>query len=246
MTELDRLLQRVALEPAYSPAFFRALLTEPVFALIPAGNEVVTKEYVRLIMWTGEDGVEAIPFFSNEEITHRAMKLNPNTYGIRLVGRKFLEASRGTTVVLNPLEPPFCRLSPSQVALLLDTGAPSAARAVRTAQGMRIGLSAPEASAEVLNSLLLILAQFPKVERGYLDTLHTNDSDAVAGWLLAVVCGDDATASQLAQQLSSMLIVAPVPQNLDLMCMRPGDKHAEDFATHSKPFYDRELGARVL
>jgi hypothetical protein len=167
-TELDRLLARITREPAYGPSFFRALLHERVFALIPATEVISPEGRVRLIMWTGQDGSRIIPFFSNEEVLGRALAINLETQAIRLRGRVFLEASRGATVVLNPNEPLYCRLTPGEVALLLDTGSPNAPEPYQSPEGTHVGFTVPVEAHDLLNSLVLLLCQFPEVDRAYL------------------------------------------------------------------------------
>jgi hypothetical protein len=246
MTELDRLLERVTVEPAYGPAFYHALLTERVFALIPLDEYVSPGGRVRLIMWTGEDGVQVIPFFSNTEFATRALPINPRTQGIGLLGKAFLEASRGATVVLNPNEQYSCRLSPNEVALLLETGSPNEAAVYEIGEGATIGFSVPHDSSVLLNSLVLLLSQIPEVDRAYLATLHASESQAATAWLLAAVTDSDEAASRLSRQLSAMLVDAPLAHDLDLLQIRSGSKSEADFNALASPFYRRELGSRIV
>src|SRR5687767_12256018 len=102
MNELDRLLERVTLEPAFAPSFYRALMVEPVYALLPAGAVFTERGTIRFIMWKGTDGLDVIPFFSNPQILARV--LTEGSQAVRLQGRQFLEACRGAIVVLNPNE----------------------------------------------------------------------------------------------------------------------------------------------
>ena len=189
MNELDRLLECVTREPAYGPAFYGALLRESVYALLPAGAVFTPAGTVRFIMWTGEDGQRVIPFFSNRASVRRV--LTDQTQAFRLQGRTFLEACRGGTVVLNPNESRFCRLSPSELALLLDTGSPNASQSYLATEPMTLELQMPEAPPDLLHSLCLLLAQFHDIERAYMVTMHAQSETATPAWLVAVLLSPD-------------------------------------------------------
>jgi hypothetical protein len=182
--------QHVTLEPAYGPAFYQVLFESDIYALIRAGDAPTQEGRVRFVMWTGEDGQQVIPFFSNRAAVRRA--LNANTQALRVNGRVFLESCRGAFVVLNPNERYFCRLTPSELALLLDTGSPNLAEDYVTTRDMQVEIAMPDAPPEMLTSLSLLFAQEPAVERAFLVTLRSDES-APPVWLVAAfIATDDA------------------------------------------------------
>lgn len=244
MNELDRLLECVTREPAYGPAFYQALLTEAVYALIPEGAVFTPTGTVKFVMWTGEDGQRVIPFFSNRGSVRRV--LTEKTQALRLQGRVFLEACRGRFVVLNPNERNFCRLTPSELALLLDTGSPSAPQNYVAPEPMTLELNMPDVPPDLLHSLTLLMVQFPGVERAYLLTMHAASQHLMPVWLVAVLTTSDLVGEQVSRQLSAMLADRPPPMSVDLLMMRPGDANAVSIETSMQPFYDRSLGQRLL
>lgn len=244
MNELDRLLECVTREPAYGPAFYHALLTESVYALIPEGAVFTPTGTVRFIMWTGEDGQRVIPFFSNRASVRRV--LTEQTQALRLQGRVFLDACRGGIVVLNPNEKNFCRLTPGELALLLDTGSPNASENYVAREPMTLELQMPDAPPNLLHSLSLLLAQFPSIERAYLLTMRTTSQHLTPVWLVAVLATSDFVGERMSRQLSAMLADRPPPVRVDMLLMRPGDANAVSMETSMKPFYERSLGQRIL
>lgn len=244
MTELDRLLERVTLEPAYGPVFYQTLFDSDVYALIPAGEAPTPKGRVRFVMWTGQDGQQVIPFFSSRAAVRRA--LNANTQALRVNGRVFLEACRGGFVVLNPNERYFCRLTPSELALLLDTGSPNLPENYVTTRDMQVEIAMPsEAPAEMLTSLSLLFAQEPAVERAFLVTLHP-DEHARPVWLVAAYIATDEAAQWVSKQMAAVLADQPPCNSVDLARLTPGSDMATAIETTLAPFYERAFGGKVV
>ena len=243
MNALDRLLERVTLEPAYGPAFYQVLFESDVYALIPAGDARTSAGRVRFVMWTGEDGQQVIPFFSNRAAVRRA--LNAHTQALRVNGRVFLESCRGAFVVLNPNERYFCRMTPSEVALLLDTGSPNRAENYVTTRDMQVENAMPEASAELLTSLSLLFSQEPAVERAFLVTLR-QDEHAPPVWLVAAFIATDDAAQWVSKQMAAVLADRPPPHSVDLARLTPGSDMATAIETTLAPFYERTFGGKVV
>jgi hypothetical protein len=240
---LDRLLERVTLEPAYGPAFYQTLFESDVYALIRAGDAPTPEGRVRFIMWTGEDGQQVIPFFSNRAAVRRA--LNAQTQALRVKGRVFLESCRGAFVVLNPNERYFCRLTPSELALLLDTGSPNSPENYVTTRDMQVEVAMPEAPAEMLTSLALLFSQEPAVERAFLVTLRP-DEDVPPVWLVAAFITTDEAAQWVSKQMAALLADRPPPNSVDLARLTPGSDMATTIETTLAPFYERAFGDKVV
>ncbi len=115
--ELERRLERARTHREEEPAFFRCLLDAKVYAHAPASDD---HSRLRLLQFRHPDGFHAIPFFTSIEKarppTGIAAKIIP------LLGRQFLELTRGATVMLNPNDG-GCVLYPEEVDALLKTGA---------------------------------------------------------------------------------------------------------------------------
>lgn len=119
MSELEQLLTKATLEPGYGPAFYRALLSNDVFALIPK-RQMPPSGNRPLRHVAGEDDVRVVPFFTSRATARRA--LTNRTRALRVGGRAFLKACLGTTVVLNPNESYTFRLAPHEVERLVHHG----------------------------------------------------------------------------------------------------------------------------
>lgn len=243
MNPLERLLERVTLEPAYGPEFYQTLLEGDVYALIPAGEHPTVEGKVRFVMWAREDGQQVIPFFASRPAVRRA--LNPNTHALRLTGRVFLESCRGAIVVLNPNERYFCRMMPGEVALLLDTGSPNAAQNYVTSRDMQVELAVPDAPTELLTSLSLLFAQQPAVDRVYMVTLRPDEQSAPV-WLIAAFIDTDMAANWVAQQMSALLADLPPRCSVDFARLTPGNPMATAIEATVAPFYERSFGAKVV
>lgn len=245
MNALDQLLERVTHEPAYGPQFYERLLESDVYALILAGETPIPGGRVRFVMWMGEDGQNVIPFFSSRSAVRRALKAPWQAF--RVNARVLLDSCRGAIVVLNPNERFFCRLTPPEVELLLDTGSPSAPERYSAPEDARIELTAPPASPELLNSLSLLLSQHQGVERAFLVTLRSSiDLAAVPIWLVAAFMDSDETGARVAQHLSALLADMPPSNSFDLLRLRPGDPETVAITEAIVPFYERSFGSRVV
>jgi hypothetical protein len=242
MNPLDRLLERVTLEPAYGPMFYQALFDSDVYALVPAGDAPTPEGRIRFVMWTGADGQQVIPCFSNRAAVRRALKAD--TQALRVNGRVFLEACRGGFVVLNPNERYFCRLTPSELAMLLDTGSPNLPENYVTTKDMQVEIAMPDAPAEMLTSLSLLFAQEPAVERAFLVTLRP-DEHAPPVWLVAAFIGTDAAAQWVSKQMAALLADRPPSNSVDLARLTPGSDMATAIETTLAPFYERAFGDKV-
>ena len=237
------MLERVTLEPAYGPVFYRTLFESDVYALIPAGDLPTPEGRIRFVMWTGEDGQQVIPFFSNRAAVRRALK--SDLQALRVNGRVFLEACRGGFVVLNPNERYFCRLTPAELALLLDTGSPNLPENYVTTRDMQVELAMPEVPAELLTSLSLLFAQEPAVERAFLVTLRP-DEHAPPVWLVAAFIATDDAAQWVAQQMAAVLADRPPSNSVDLARLRPGSDLATSIETTLAPIYERAFGGKIV
>jgi hypothetical protein len=243
LNPLDRLLERVTLEPAYGPGFYKALFESDVYVLLPAGDTPRPGGRIRFVMWTGQDGQQVIPFFSNRAAIRRV--LNTDTQALRVNGRDFLEACRGAFVVLNPNERYFLRLTPPELALLLDTGSPNVAEYYTATQNMQVEIAMPDAPAELLTSLSLLFSQEPAVERAFLATLRPGE-DAPAVWLVAAFIDTHDAAQWVSQQMAAVLADRPPSHSVDLLRLARGSDMAAAIESTLAPFYERKFGTKVV
>ena len=114
--ELERRLERAQTHREEEPAFFRCLLDAKVFAHAPASDD---HSRLRLLQFRHPDGFHAVPFFTSLEKARPPPGITARI--VPLLGRQFLELTRGATVMLNPNDG-GCVLYPEEVEALLRTG----------------------------------------------------------------------------------------------------------------------------
>ena len=238
MNELDRLLELVTREAAYGAAFYDALLTHDVYALMLKGDCPRPEGRVRFVMWTGDDGVRVVPCFSNRAAVRRA--LTPQWQAVRLNGRILLEGCQGTTVVLNPNAPCFCRLTPAEITNLLSTGLPDAGLCGPPIAPSRVELDAPNVPEHLLHSLTVLLAHHPAVQRAYLLTCHYPELAAAICTVAAVFDAPPAN-DHIARAVASLPGDLGLTGSLDLIRLVPDESLTREVVTRGTPFYVRSV-----
>lgn len=243
--DLEQLLERTTLEPAFGPAFFACLLASQVYVLVPSGEVITDRETIRFVMWTGANRRPVIPFFSRASLAEQT--LLPQFQVIRIDCVAFFRLSRGATVVLNPNERFNCKLEASEVELLLATGAPDAAEAYVSGSSQQVELRTPSnVPADLLHSLALLFAQCAEIERAFLLTMPGEPPVSPEVWLVAVIVDSDDAENWVSRQLSSLLASRPPSHDVDLMRLTRDSSFCQDVELHVKPFYDRAFGSRVV
>jgi hypothetical protein len=114
--ELERRLDRARTNREEEPAFFHCLLDAWVYA-----HALVSDDHARLqlLQFRHPDGFHAVPFFTSLEKARPPAGITAKI--VPLLGRQFLELTRGATVMLNPNDG-GCVLYPEEVDALLKTG----------------------------------------------------------------------------------------------------------------------------
>ncbi len=243
--ELERALERTTLEPAFASSFYRCLLESEVYALVPEGEVVTPRNTIRFVMWTGADGERIIPFFSSARLVEQA--LAPTLQGVCMSGQTFLQLSRGAPVVLNPNEAYYCRLSASEIEALLATGTPDAPQPYVASLGQQVWPAMPPGVPdELLQSLSLVCAQRPEIERAYMVSLRNSDSDPAVVWLVAALVHSDDAIQWLAQQIASLMASRPPTNNVDLTRLAPGSELFRAIESNASPFYNRNARSTVV
>ena len=109
-------MERLRIDPAQEPAFFRRLLEATVYVHVPVSDD---SKNLRLVQFRHPDGFDAIPFFTSLQkarfASSRAVRI------VELEARELLSQTRGATLMLNPNDGGAV-LYPEEIASLLDTG----------------------------------------------------------------------------------------------------------------------------
>lgn len=243
--ELERLLHLTCREPAYAAEFYRCVLASDVYALIPTEGHGIEEGKLRFVMWRGADGHDVIPYFASRAAVLSAVK--PGWQPVKLMGRSFLLATLGATVVLNPNEAASCRLTPGEVTLLLDTGAVTQPRPeVLSEERVRAFLPVEGPPSATLQSLSVLLARHPAVQRAYMAYCFPPDQPDARSYLVLIRTDGHAT-EQLVRECAQLLEDVPPDRGMDMMtCVDDSHDLLQLLAGFGPPFYDRSWGARVM
>lgn len=241
MNDLDRLLALATQEPEHSTAFYRLLLQSEVYVLVLEGERVTAEGKIRFVMWRGEDGTHVVPIFSSRAAVRRALR--KGWEALRLRGCVVLDGCRGTTVVLNPNEAYYCRLTSADIVNLLDTGSPDLPASAMPTTGDTIGLDdATDVPLGLRESLATLLAKHAGVERGYL--LRRHRSGMEPSWLVALVSNVESlqAASKAVAGLAAKHHAARPVETIRLM---PRSVIMADIERSISPFFVRDTQAIV-
>lgn len=244
--ELERLLHLTCREPAYAAEFYRCVLASEVYALIPTEGHGIEEGKLRFVMWRGADGHDVIPYFASRAAVRNAVR--PGGQPAKLMGRSFLQATLGATVVLNPNEAASCRLSPSEVALLLDTAAVTQPRPeVLSEDRVRAFLPVEGPPSSTLQSLSLLLSRHPGVQRAYVAYCFPPDQPDARSYLVLIRTDNGHATEQLVRECAQLLEDVPPDRGMDMMtCVDDSHDLLQLLAGFGLPFYDRSWGARVM
>jgi hypothetical protein len=243
--ELERLLDLACAEPGYAPEFYRCVLVSEVYALIPIVGHGMDEGKIRFVMWRGADGGDVVPYFTSLDMLQIA--LQPGWQGFKLNGRRLLEATRGATVVLNPNERASCRLSPAEVALLLDTGAVARPEpGTLTEDPVREFQAVATPPAATLHSLSVLFSRHASVQRAYLAYCFPPEEPEARRYMI-VIRMDDSDTERLVRESAQVMQDVPPDLGMDMItCFDDAYDLLQLFAELAPPFYDKAWGERMI
>lgn len=240
---LEQALRRAAAEPAERPAFYRLLLESTVYVIgtsdLPLGEGAALQSGARVQVqhWKKEDGSLVIPFFSSLRTLHQAVE-NEERY-MALPGHILFEATRGSTLVLNPVSDCGKEFFPNEIEALLSGGLtrPIEQRVVK--QETQVLLGQPrEYPTALVESLGKLLAKHGNVRAAYLTLMHDPSADPQPHLVIGLdIEGDiDAAMRETGAVAADILPGEPV----DLFHVVPGDGGLSKYFLESvPPFYKR-------
>ena len=199
-SELELLMERSKANGAEDAAFFRALLDATVYVHVPKDKRQFPWRFMQF-QRSDEPGM-LIPFFTNraraEKSTQRVARV------IAMKGRAFLEASRGSTLILNPQETPWCILYPEEVASLLDENYMARVEALNTDEERALA-RAPDSIPDGLVEILIpVLRDLPFVKVAYVARRASNEQQGPSATLI-VLGGDPKLAERAARAVATVL-----------------------------------------
>ncbi len=142
------------------------------------------------------------PFFPDRS---RAEKSTQGVaHVVAMKGRAFLEASRGSTLILNPEETPCCILYPEEVASLLDKSYMALVEALSVDEEGTLACSPDSIPEGLVEILIPALQDLPFVEVAYVARRASNGVQD-PGAALIVWGGDPKLAERAAGAVATVL-----------------------------------------
>jgi len=199
-SELELLMERSKANGAEDAAFFRALLDATVYVHVPKDKRQFPWRFMQF-QRSDEPGM-LIPFFTNraraEKSTQRVARV------IAMEGRAFLEASRGSTLILNPEETPCCVLYPEEVASLLDESYMARIDPLSVDEEGPFACAIDSIPEGLVEILIPVLRDLPFVEVAYVAGRSAKETHGPAATLI-VLGGDSKLAERAARALATVL-----------------------------------------
>jgi hypothetical protein len=238
---LEELLMRAVNEPNVRPAFYQALLHEPLMAVtLPKegdeGGEVEITPGMEIQLQVLNDG--KIPLFSAPERIFEGGMPAESVSFIRVRGLDLLQMVQATDCVLNPFSPAGKLLTSQEIQELLasDLTTPPAEGADQVPVQLGPPAEAPTALLEGLNEFC---ASRPFVEKAYLAEMRIENSPELPRLLLAFQT--DEQQAEFLQELGPV-IEGKIEgyQFVDMMVLNPtSEEPINQYFEQQEPFYQR-------
>jgi hypothetical protein len=238
---LEELLMRAVNEPNVRPAFYQALLHEPLMAVtLPkegeAGGEIEITPGMEIQLQVLNDG--KIPLFTAPERIFEGGMPADSVAFIRVRGLDLLQMVQATDCVLNPFSPAGKLLTSQEIQELLasDLTTPPA----EGADQVPVQLGPPaEAPTALLDALSEFCAEHVFVEKAFLAEMRIENSPELPRLLLAFQ-----TEEQQAEFLQELgpVIEGKIEgyQFVDMMVLNPASEEPiNQYFEQQQPFYQR-------
>lgn len=191
---LEQALEQATRDPGARPAFYRLLLESQVVVMLGPARDGRSRDGMELIVWTRNDGVRVIPFFSSLEVCKAVVSTQgPTPLGPTAIvpARALFKNARSLSMHmhLNPNHTWGREFVPEELASLLTHGTihHGVSHTVLEAD-TRVGLRAPqEILPDFQTALASLLTTFPRVQTAYLFEMERIDPPAEAALIVGIV-----------------------------------------------------------
>lgn len=245
--QLETLLGQAATEPAYRPAFFRALLEASVWVPGHAADGVDqgidANSAVELQHWEKEDGTSVIPFFTSDDALKQAVD-HQQSFVVMPV-RTLFEMTLGETLFLNAKLSSGKEFTPREVQLLLSPEGDAVSQQQVLEGGESLLLSAvSEPPAQMIDSLTTLFKNLKHVKRAFICSLKERAHDE-ANLLIGIEIDDGADSEAIIRQTGSVATDTLAEDDpIDICQVAEGEKGISHFMlAHITPFYERRWGS---
>lgn len=253
MTEtnpLERALQSAADDPASRPDFYRLLLDSVVFVIGGAaegrsGNRTLSAgEKINIQNWERSDGTPVIPFFTSLSALQQAVE-EPAGY-LGLPARSLFEATKGSTLVLNPKLEYGREFHPREIEALLAEGVPGLGEQRVSRKETKVLLGQPQVyPSRMVDALTMFLAKRSQVKAAYLLLMHDPSKDEKPHLVVGLDAEGD--VEFLFREIGTVAAdTSPNGDPVDFCRVAPGDRGLSEYFLESvEPFYQRSWGGRL-
>ncbi len=243
--ELETLLEQAATEPAYRPAFFRALLEASVW--VPGesaqGETTDADSAVDLQHWEKDDGTSVIPFFTSLAALEQAVA-DEQAFVVMPV-RTLFEMTAGETLFLNAKLPAGKEFTPREISHLLSKeGDPLSQQTVLEGGEALLLSQVAEPPAQMIDSLTTLFKSMKTVKRAFVCSVKEQAEEQPV-LLLGIEADGEGDVEAIIQAAGSVAMdTLPGDDPLDICLIAEGEGGISHFMmAHLTPFYERRWGS---
>ncbi|MBV4411738.1 enhanced serine sensitivity protein SseB [Enterobacteriaceae bacterium YMB-R22] len=240
---VESLLEQAATEPAYRPAFFRALLDASVW--VPGESAKDSADCadgtLDLQRWQKENGVWVIPFFTSLTALQEAAE--GEQAFVVMPARALFEMTPGETLFLNAKLPTGKEFTPREISHLLSKeGDPLSQQTVLEGGEALLLSEVAEPPAQMVASLTTLFKSQNTVKRAFLCSLKEKAQEQPVLLLGIEASGDVEAIIQAAGSVA--MDTLPGDEPLDICRIAEGETGISHFMlAHLTPFYERRWGS---
>lgn len=236
---LDELLSKAATEPAWRPAFFRALLQATVW--VPGRRTGEDTQSLELDHWERDNGSDVIAFFSSQQALARAA--SPEQQWVMMPARTLFEITAGETLFLNAKLPEGKEFTPGEIRHLIGKeGDPLSQQTVMEGQSQLVLSEVTEPPAALVDSLTILFSTLRAVKRAWLSTVKAPEDEAPNLLIGLEISADAESVIQATGSVATDIL--PGDEPVDICVITEGEPGISHFMlAHLTPFYERRWGS---
>ncbi len=245
--QLERLLMKSALEPAYRGQFYRDFL-EAEILVVPVGNlpviqnGIIQAEGKLSLQQLEVDGTIYLPFFTS--VPRLQTVIREGREYLVLGVRPFLEMTKGSTLLLNPGSDYGKEFLPDEVSQLLDGSMFQPQTHHVTHRATEVLLSQPaKYPTKLVESLRNLYSTLPEVRAAYLAQCFAPSQDRSPGLLIAIDANRD--WDQIVSE-SAICSKGLIPEHDHLDFIEFEKSGLQEHFLQTKPFYKRSIFKRLF
>lgn len=180
--------------------FFLALLDASVYVHIPKFKKLHPWRFMQF--HHSGTGVMLVPFFTDQKRARRAAQSVAQVEAMN--GRAFMNATRGSTLILNPEDTPCCILYPEEIAALLDEGYMARVQQIKARDTDSSICRISQVPNDLITLVVPVLRELPYVDIAYVAGRAGKDQPGLTTYLLALG-GDPKFAERAARAVTTVL-----------------------------------------